>query len=124
MLCKSQTPYVESQKEQNTCVGILKDYSLTSCSLGVGSLKGNDRERWFAEKLTRYTTYQVHRSKRSTRVLKEMADDTRDVLISKSLHCRDPRGRQSGPRIISLVCFLESLQTNLKVKDSSLISGR
>lgn len=77
MLCKSQTPYVESQKEQNTCVGTLKDYGLTSCSLGVGSLKGNDRQRWFAEKLTRYTTYQVHRSKRSTRVLKEMADDTK-----------------------------------------------
>lgn len=29
----------------------------------------------------------------------------------------------SGPRTPSPVCFLESLQTNLKVKDSSLISG-
>lgn len=77
MLYKSQTPYVESQKEQNTCVGILKGYSLTSCSLGVGSLEGNDRQRWFTEKLIRYTTYQVHRSKRSTRVLKERADDTK-----------------------------------------------
>lgn len=44
MLCKSQTPCVDSQKEQNTCMGILKYYSLTSCSLEVGSLKGNDRQ--------------------------------------------------------------------------------
>lgn len=45
---------MDSHKEQNTYVGILKCYSLTSCFLEVGSLKGNDRQRWFAEKLIRY----------------------------------------------------------------------
>lgn len=58
VLCKSQAPMWIHTKSKTLAMGILKCYSLTSFFLEVGSLKGNDRQRWFAEKLIRYTEVQ------------------------------------------------------------------
>lgn len=46
---------MDSHKEQTLTWVFESVNSLTSCFLEVGSLKGNDRQRWFAEKLIRYT---------------------------------------------------------------------